>query len=89
MSEDIDINVVLEPTAVPLKGAAGNRLRLKELHENIAALLNSLGFPLLAYREGTIGGSISDGQLRFLGIDLVGQGTRDSEFNLGADAPLA
>lgn len=53
MSEDIDIKVLLEPTAVPLKGGAGSRLRLKELHENIARLLDNLGFPLLEYPEGS------------------------------------
>lgn len=51
MSEDIDIKVILDPTAKPLKKGAGDRVRLKALHERLPPLLEDLGFPLLRYSE--------------------------------------
>jgi hypothetical protein len=59
MSEDIDIRVLLEPTAKPLKKGRGDRTRLKALHDRIAAVLASMDFPLLQYAEGANPG-ISD-----------------------------
>lgn len=53
MSEDIDIKVVLDPTAKPLKKGVTDRVRLKALHERIPELLEGLGFPLLEYPEGS------------------------------------
>lgn len=53
MSEDVDIKVVLAPTAKPLKKGAGDRVRLKALHAVIPKLLGELGFPLLEYPEGS------------------------------------
>lgn len=52
MSEDIDIKVLLAPTAMPLKKGRGDRMRLKALHELIPKLLKELGFPLLEYPDG-------------------------------------
>lgn len=51
MSEDIDIKVLLAPTTSPLKKRAGDRARLKALHERIPTLLENLGFVLLDSRE--------------------------------------
>lgn len=53
MSEDIDIKIVLDPLPQPLRKHAGDRARLKALHEQIPALLEELGFPLIAYPEGS------------------------------------
>jgi hypothetical protein len=53
MSEDIDLKVLLTPTEVPLKKGAGDRVRLKALHDLIPKLLEGLGFPLLEYPEGS------------------------------------
>jgi Nucleotidyl transferase AbiEii toxin, Type IV TA system len=53
MSEDIDIKVVLEPTAKPLAKKRGDTSRLKALHELVPRLLGDLSFPLLEYDEGS------------------------------------
>lgn len=52
MSEDIDIKVLLAPTAKPLTKGRGDRFRLKALHEMIPGLMDGLGFPLLQYPDG-------------------------------------
>jgi len=51
MSEDIDIKVILQPPASPLKGDRGNRARLKALHQHVEQLLADLGFTLLEPRD--------------------------------------
>lgn len=51
MSEDIDIKVVLAPTAKPLKKGRKDRVRLKALHSAIPPVLEQLGFPLLNYAD--------------------------------------
>lgn len=52
MSEDIDIKVVLDPPARPLKKGRGNRVRLTALHQAIPKLLAELGLPLSRYDDG-------------------------------------
>ena len=52
MSEDIDIKVILSPTDKPLRKGAGDRTRLKALHEYIPKIFAELGFPLLEYPDG-------------------------------------
>jgi hypothetical protein len=51
MSEDIDIKVVMTPTAKPLKNGRGDRVRLKALHDHIPAVLGQLGLPMLQYPD--------------------------------------
>ena len=60
MSEDIDIKVLLAPTAKPLKKGRGDRMRLRALHDLIPKLLEELGFPLLKYPDGVDNPSIRD-----------------------------
>ncbi len=60
MSEDIDIKVLLAPTAKPLKKGQSGRVRLKALHELIPKLLEELGFPLLECADGVDNPRIRD-----------------------------
>jgi hypothetical protein len=60
MSEDIDIKVILAPTEKPLKKGAGDRVRLKALHEELPKLMAQLGFPLLKYDDGASNPRIGD-----------------------------
>lgn len=60
MSEDIDIKVILAPTAKPLKKGRSDRMRLKALHARIPELFEELGFPLLEYPDGADNPRITD-----------------------------
>lgn len=66
MSEDVDIKVLLAPTAKPLKKGRGDRMRLKALHELIPKLLDELGFPLLEYPDGVDNPRIRDAHRYFV-----------------------
>lgn len=72
MSEDIDIKVLLRPTAKPLKKGRGDRMRLKALHDLIPKLLDKLGFPLLEYPDGVDNPRIRDSHRYY----VVGAGYR-------------
>jgi len=53
MSEDVDIKVILDPPEKPFTHNAGDRARLKTLHDLIPQTLQGLGFPLLKYQAGS------------------------------------
>jgi hypothetical protein len=74
MSEDIDIKVILEPTATPLSKGRGDRARLKVLHQHVRKLLEDLGFPLLVHDDGSSNPHV-DNQHRYY---MVGAGYRST-----------